>query len=282
MPHEPTFRIGSISCQVLSDGAVLHTPDSVFSTAPRAELDQALDGWIDEDGNLPLALNALLVQTEGKVVLVDAGLGDLGSDTGYPTGRLTDALADVGFSEGDVDVVIVSHCHPAQIGGLTREDQGSRVPAFPNARHVFWKAELDFWTSDDDLSQVPDSLSDPARLSLPPLRDADVLDTVEEEADVLPGVRIVPAPGHTPGHVAVALSSGGDSALYMGDAVIHELNFPYPDWTSAFDADADAVVRTRRRLIDRAIEDGSLIFAFHLAGPGRGERGAVNYVFRPL
>jgi glyoxylase-like metal-dependent hydrolase (beta-lactamase superfamily II) len=119
-------------------------------------------------------------------------------------------------------------------------------------------------------------------MSLPPLQDADVVDTVDEETEVLPGVRIIPAPGHTPGHVAVALSSDGDSALYMGDTVIHELNFPYPDWTSAFDADADATVRTRRRLIERAIEDRSLIFAFHLAGPGRAEQAAVNYVFRPL
>jgi glyoxylase-like metal-dependent hydrolase (beta-lactamase superfamily II) len=89
------------------------------------------------------------------------------------------------------------------------------------------------------------------------------------------------APGHTPGHVAVEVDTGDETVLYVADAFVHELQLEHPDWTAAFDADADATVATRRRLLDHAVEKGAVVAAFHVGHTGRVVRAGSGYRFEP-
>jgi glyoxylase-like metal-dependent hydrolase (beta-lactamase superfamily II) len=176
-----------------------------------------------------------------------------------------------------IDVVVVTHCHPDHIGGLTAEVEDKREPVFAGRPHYLWASEWQFWTSQETLALVPDVLAAPARLHLPPLADAGVVVTINEETEILPGVRLEPAPGHTPGHTVVSLDSAGVSATYVADAVMHELNFEHPEWVSAFDADPAQAIETRRRILDRAATERNLVMGFHLRRPGRVEKVADAY-----
>jgi glyoxylase-like metal-dependent hydrolase (beta-lactamase superfamily II) len=276
------LTIGAIDCQLLSDGEGIYTRDLLFNAAPPDELDVAVRGWEDEKGRIFTPYHCLLLRTGEKIAVVDTGLGDLADQLEIPAGRLRESLTAAGVSPAEVDLVIVSHGHPDHIGGLTAETGGRRRPVFPNARHFFWQTEWQFWTSEEGLAQVPDMLAGPARLNLPPLQAAGLVETIDEETDVLPGVRLLPAPGHTPGHLVVAMTSGRAGAIYIADTVVHDLNFEHPDWVSMFEAIPALAVQTRRRLLDRAAEERVPVIGFHLSAPGRVQKAGQAYRFIPM
>lgn len=140
--------------------------------------------------------------------------------------------------------------------------------------------EWEFWTSDEELAALPQELTAPARAHLPPLANHGRLDTIDGERDVLPGVRVIPAPGHTPGHVAIVVTSGGDGLLFMGDAVVHELHLNHPEWLSPIDLIPNLSVATRRRLGERAARENLTVVAFHVSRHGRLEEFGGGYAFR--
>ena len=136
------------------------------------------------------------------------------------------------------------------------------------------KVEWQFWTSGPDLSplQIPDMFKeiilDCARRNLPPIEGQ--LDLIDRGAEIAPGIQAVEAPGHTPGHTVIAVSSGGDELLYVSDAVIHPIHLAHPDWHPAFDYDPDQTVATGRQLMQRAAATGATVFATHFPAPGLG------------
>ncbi|MDP9340731.1 MAG: MBL fold metallo-hydrolase [Actinomycetota bacterium] len=262
----------------MSDGTNPYPREAMFSNVAAEERDTALQGYVDEDGMVPSTYHCLLVRSGDRVALIDAGLGDLaGPDA--PVGKLQGSLREAGVGPGDVDVVVISHGHADHIGGLTMERDGARVPTYGRARHHVWQSEWDFWTS-PAADALPEMLLGPARMTFPVLEQAGLVEPVGEETDVLPGVRLLPAPGHTPGHAVVAITSGGEGLLYVADAVVHQLDFEHPEWLSAFDAIPNLTVQTRRRLLDRAAQDGSPIVAFHV-GYGHVTRANGAYRFQP-
>lgn len=270
--------VGSIECWLVSDGTNPYPREALFSNVPPEELEPAVRGYVDETGMVPSTYRCLLVRSGDRLALIDSGLGDLaGPDA--PVGKLQASLREAGVGPADVDVVVVSHGHPDHIGGLTVERDGARAPTYGRARHYLWKSEWEFWTS-PDLGDLPEMMQGAARMTFPVLAEAGLIETVAEETDVLPGVRLLPAPGHTPGHAVVAITSGGEGLLYIADAVVHELDFEHPEWLSAFDAIPDLTVQTRRRLLDRAAREGSPIVAFHV-GYGRVTQAKGAYRFEP-
>ena len=276
------FAVGSIECQILPDGVAMYLPAELAAGVPADEVKAALGTRVDEKGEVAVPYNCLLIRSGGRIALVDTGLGaEAARQAHEPTGRLMESLAASGISADQVDLVIVSHAHPDHIGGLTVQEGSGRVPVFRRARHYFWHEEWEFWTSEEGLAGALEGLADPARTHLPPVKQAGLVELVSEEADVLPGVRLLPAPGHTPGHMALAITSGHQGAIYMGDAVIDESNFEHPDWVSAFESIPNMSVTTRRALIEKAIRENRLLVAFHLTARGYAERADGNYRFRP-
>ena len=165
----------------------------------------------------------------------------------------TKALAAQGIAPEQISLVLLSHAHADHIGGLL---DGSGRPAFPNARIVIARQEFEFWHD----SGIRDRLGSGSVYGnamiesvirewfdryLVPLKDR--LDLVESDAEVMPGVRMVPAPGHTPGHCAILISGGGDPVLFTADAFALPDHISHPEWTSSFDLDAEQTVRTRHQ-----------------------------------
>ena len=198
-------------------------------------------------------------------MLVDTGADGLAPSTG----RLLRNLQAEGIAPEDIDVVILTHCHPDHIGGNSL-DNGQL--AFPNARYALWKSEWDFWTSEQAEAKLDEHVREVllsiARKNLPPIQDR--LDLIEHEREILPGIDAIAAPGHTPGHMALAISSGGERLLCISDTVLHPIHLEHPEWCAVVDFAPDQVLATRHRLLKRAAEEKALVLAFHFPFPGLG------------
>ena len=271
---EPVFRTGDLAVRVISDGQLSYPTDFLYPDLSSEEVASALAGRLTEEGQVWVPYHCLLITTPSRTVLVDSGLGRaMAAALGAPAGRMLDGLARAGFAPADIDTVVISHAHPDHIGGLA--DGGQLT--FPSARHVIEAREWACWTDEDQLSRLPDLLTGTARTVLPLLAEADVVDVAGGETELLPGVRLVPAPGHTPGHCVLTIGSGPDSAVFLADALVDELQLAHPTWVSAADMVADDTIATRSRLLDAAARDGSLVLAYHLAGTGHVERDHEGY-----
>jgi glyoxylase-like metal-dependent hydrolase (beta-lactamase superfamily II) len=171
----------------------------------------------------------------------------------------------------DIDKVILTHGHPDHVGGNI-DKKGN--PAFLNARYIMMKDEWDFWASDPNLDELKISdhgkeiLVKVAQGNLLPLRGK--VDLTSHETDVVPGIRVISAPGHTPGHMVVEVISGGDRLLHISDTVLHPIHLEEPEWYSAVALNPNQVVTTRRRLLTIAAEESIPVLASHFPFPGLG------------
>jgi glyoxylase-like metal-dependent hydrolase (beta-lactamase superfamily II) len=175
-------------------------------------------GAIDGSGVFILCFQSYVVETPHHTILVDSCIGNDKQRPTRPNWHLkTDdsymrALAAAGFSTGDIDFVMCTHLHPDHVGWNTRMENGRWVPTFPNARYVFGKQEFDYWIEQNAKAEVP-AFAD----SVLPVSDAGKAETVGNDYGIGDHVRILPTPGHTPGHVAFTLGRGRDAAVICGD-----------------------------------------------------------------
>jgi glyoxylase-like metal-dependent hydrolase (beta-lactamase superfamily II) len=264
-----------IAWQLVSDGRAEYEPGFVFGGVPTDELDAAGIGPI-----VTTPYNALLVTVGRRVILVDAGIGELAGEDD-DTGRLLDALAAAGVAPTDVHDVIVTHAHPDHVGGLTV----GGWPTFARARHHVSTPEIDFWLGPRPQERLfapaAEELVGAARSALTTLQDADLLVACAPDAQIAPGVRLVAAPGHTPGHVAVAVDDGGTGLLYLADALLHEQELAHTGWTAVVDTDPVLTVATRRALLERAAARGMLVAGYHLDAAMHVSRDGDGYRREP-
>lgn len=275
-----SFRVGEIEVELVSDGEFHYPVEDSFLGASAEELRTALSGQLDEAGLYISPYTCSLVRAAGKLALIDGGLGEHAADYGDTAGKLRESLERRGVTPADVHIVVITHAHSDHIGGLTASSGGVRKPVFGRVPHFISKVEWDFWTSEENLAPLPVELSGAPRVHFPALAEAGVVETIEGEAEILPGVSMGPAPGHTVGHVVVSLEAGSDRAFYLADTVTHQLTYRRPEVTTAYEQDRPAAIETRRRLLGRAADEKRLVAAFHMAGYGRCERAgdAFRYV----
>ena len=237
--------------RLIEDGEMFLPAEAMFATAPA---DERGDG-----ANVPYG--CLLIRTATDTVLVDTGMGDYEHPLGGRGGKLEAALAAEGVAPEDVSVLVITHAHVDHIGGLAKDES----PRFPAARHVMSRIEREWSAGRGD--PVGDA-------QLPPLEQAGVLELVDAPAEAVPGVRLVRAPGHTPGHLAVEIPG---ELLFLADAIVDPRHVEHPEWAMAFDEDQETVVRTRRELLGRAADEGLTVTASHLREAGRVERTAEGF-----
>jgi glyoxylase-like metal-dependent hydrolase (beta-lactamase superfamily II) len=267
------FQVGALDIQVIYDGQLREDPHWFFIDRPTAE-------WQAEAGVGPagidrLGVHCLLVRAGDQFALLDTGLGlDAASPASEMVlgerGLLLPELARLGVTPEQIDVVVLSHGHTDHLGGNVLAD-GS--PAFPRARYYLASADYTHFTAPDAATAVAVSAAagSPFHVQqLVPLRERDQLALTDGEVEVLPGVRMLPAPGHTPGHVCVSLASAGEVALYVGDLLHHPIQADHPDWSPYFDWLPDLSARSRQQMLDRARAERALILTAHFPYPGAG------------
>jgi glyoxylase-like metal-dependent hydrolase (beta-lactamase superfamily II) len=172
-----------------------------------------------------------------------------------------------------VDTVLLTHLHKDHAGGVMRQG----AAAFPNAVLRMAQGEADYWLSASAQAAAPEflhSFFDSARAAVAPYQAAGRFQPYAAFGELEPGVRALPAPGHTPGHAAYLVESQGRQLLVWGDIVhVAPLQFPHPDATVKYDSDAAGAQRQRRQLLDLAASQRMVVGAAHIAFPGLGRIG---------
>lgn len=266
-----TFRHGEATVSVVSDGGFVMKAGDVFPKVPKAELDEvAKSAHVSPDG-FPGQINTLLIRRGNDVILIDTGSG---RNFGPTAGLLLPNLSRAGVAPADVTHVVLSHAHPDHVGGLLTADG---KPTFARAKVFVNKAEHDFWTGPDP--QMPDALvgADFKSMVIAAAKKAFAgvegsLELLKPDDTVAGVVKLIDAPGHTPGHVALRVGAAdGPHLMYLGDALfILPLQLKHLDWHAAYDADPVAAALTRRKLLETAAENGTLATAAHLPYPSLG------------
>ncbi len=273
----------------VSDGTHKYAPpvfpppaSFLFVNAPRQRLEQVLrehglqeERWVEWIS----PYICLVVDTGKHLVLVDTGADGLGPDTG----RLLQNLQARGISPKDIDTAILTHGHPDHLGGNT-DAEGKLV--FQNAHYIISRDEWDFWMSEQAELKLEEHSRDVllgyAHKNLLPIQNQ--LALVDYEMEILPGIQTIAAPGHTPGHMALTISSEGEQLLCASDTVLHPIHLEQPDWYAAVDLDPRHVEVTRRRILDKAATEKALVIAFHFPFPGLGHivRKGKEWQWQPV
>jgi glyoxylase-like metal-dependent hydrolase (beta-lactamase superfamily II) len=222
--------------------------------------------YVDADGNILLAVQSFLVESAGRRIIVDTCFGHghaLPYDLGIDTRPFPATLAAAGFGRDDVDVVVCTHLHFDHVGWNVMKTDDGWEPMFPNAQYLFGNDEYDHWREDPDPNKANDE-------SVQLLVDTGLARLVASDHEITPEVRLVPTPGHTPGHVSVRIDSGDHAALISGDMVHHPVQIARPDWPSAPDFDPEAAMAMRRRTFAALADTDVLLLGTHFNAPAGG------------
>ncbi len=286
MDATPIYRVGSREIRVLSDGVIWLDAGAVFGLVPKI-MWQRVTGETNELNQIPLALNCLLLESDGKTVLIETGQGNKDFEQtrrrGWEPdhGKLIDDLARNGVQPADVDIVINTHLHNDHTGWNTIQQGDDLAVTFPNARYYIQRGEWEDATHPNERTRatyLPENLL--------PVEAAGQIEFIDGETQVTSDITVIETPGHTAEHASVVIANGGETAIYLGDMIQHQVQLERVAWLSAFDVLPLVNLETKKRLIADAIKNQSLLVAVHNPFPGvgrltAGERGRNIWASEP-
>jgi glyoxylase-like metal-dependent hydrolase (beta-lactamase superfamily II) len=186
------------------------------------------------------------------------------------SGELPDRLRAAGVAPEAVETVMFTHLHPDHVGWNLQKEGSEYRPMFPHARYVAHRADWEMV----QLPEVQEAMAGIAPRFVPealmPLEALGALDLVDGERSLTSEVTAIHTPGHTPGSMSLLISSRGERAIIVGDAIAHPAQVEHPDWGFAFDFDGETALQTRRQLLDRIEAEGLIMTACHFPEPGFG------------
>jgi glyoxylase-like metal-dependent hydrolase (beta-lactamase superfamily II) len=265
-PGSYHMLLGDIEIIAFSDGSVPLDLNKVLTNTRPGEIER-LTRQNFQSPVMEASVNAYLIKTAGKLILIDAGTAEL---YGPSLGRLPANLIKAGYPPEQIDAVLITHIHTDHTGGLMDGDK----MVFPNAEIYVSKKEAGFWLSEENYAKAPARLKkyfDEARLKMTPYVKAGKVKTFDYGAELFPGILPVASPGHTPGHTFYQVSGKGGKILFWGD-IMHAaaVQFNNPDVTIAFDVDPAAAAKARKKAYEDAAAKRYWIAADHLSFPGIG------------
>ena len=227
---------------------------------------------LDDTDTLILCFQSYVIRTPHHTILVDSCIGNdkprpqrpkwnMKTDDAYMRG-----LAAAGFSVDDIDFVMCTHLHVDHVGWNTRLNNGRWVPTFPKARYVFARTEFDYWTEQNAKTPVPAFVD-----SVLPIVEARRHEIVASDHQIGDHMRILPTPGHTPGHVAFTFGRTRDDAVFTGDLMHSPLQTRYPELSVKFDVDQAQAASSRRSLLERYCDTDTLCCPAHFPSPSVGK-----------
>jgi glyoxylase-like metal-dependent hydrolase (beta-lactamase superfamily II) len=266
------WKVGDVLISSVAelDDAPIPGPMVISAATPEAIL--AID-WLrphfaDDAGNIKLRIQALIVESAGRRIVVDTCLGNDKPRTkeffaNLQTPFLSDLVA-AGFAPDSIDAVVCTHLHVDHVGWNTVWRDGRWEPTFPNARYYLSRADVDYW------ARTPSPDGDLFGDSVRPVLDAGLADLVDPPFAVTDEVTLFATPGHSPGHVSVRITSAGQEAVITGDLLHHPAQLAEVSWSSQFDEDPAYAERTRREFLAAHADRDVLVIGTHFAAPGAG------------
>ena len=281
------YKVGAYECTSINDGArSFPLPDNWVTNVGKEETVAAAEAAYMPKGMVTVPFNPQLINTGSKLVLIDTGNGIATFEpTKGAVGRTLQNLAAAGVDPKSIDVVLISHLHPDHANGIRAAD-GSM--AFPNAEIMVPSVDWAFWTSDENAAKAQSNTMMKNYFSNVKKIFAGIESKVTKYdwgKEVAPGITSIAAPGHTPGHTAFAIASGGSKILIQSDVTnIPEFFLRNPDWHVAYDADPVLAQETRHKFYDMAAAEKATVVGFHFTFPSIGhvEKDGTKYRLIPV
>lgn len=262
------YKVGSLVVTTVLDGSSARanpTQGFVLNADSAAVRSAILDAGLNP-ASLDNPYNVTVVQTGRQTILFDAGTG---GQLNPAVNRIPANMAAAGLDPAQVDIVAITHFHPDHISGLT---SAANAALFPKAEIVVPAAEWAWWTTEGNVPRTPEAqrgVFANTRRRFGPY--AGRLRMLADGAEVAPGIRLVAAHGHTPGHSAYHVTDGNQALYVMGDCSSRpELFLRYADWYSVVDVDGPMASASRKRLFGRAADERARVVGFHFPFPANG------------
>lgn len=267
------LKIGEMEILALTDGFAEFPAETFPGT-----YEEHIDALVKAAGKAAIEthFNAFVVRNGNATVLIDAGLRDL---MGPNAGALQAELAAAGIAPGDVTHLIATHIHPDHVAGAITPE-GAAV--FENAEVFVTENDLKYFVDPGNFTTAPEMLTQWHQLAVVFEKAyGPRITPVADNADILPGISLMPLPGHTPGHVGVRVSDGAESFVHVGDIVhAQDLQLADPEIAVAFDMDADTARITRKRVLDMLANDGTTFSGGHILAPKFAKLEAAGTGYR--
>lgn len=271
------FKLGGFEVTALYDGYIDLPPKVMLNISAKTTEELLRRMFVDYGKGIQTAVNAYLVHTGTRLVLVDAGTAKAFGPT---LGFIPDNIRAAGYDPAQVDTVLLTHLHPDHAAGLLGADG---KPAFPNAEIRVAKAEADFWLDEAIAARMPEAnrvFFKMARDAVAPYKAAGKFRTLSGQVGLPAGIAAVDTHGHTPGHTSFLLTSQGQSLLVLGDLVHnHAVQFAHPEVAFEYDSDKAQAVKTRKAVFADAAKQRLWVAGAHLPFPGIGHIRAEGKAF---
>jgi glyoxylase-like metal-dependent hydrolase (beta-lactamase superfamily II) len=274
------YKIGDITVTAINDGFAMRPIEGFVRNADIADVRKALEAAFLPATGFQNTYNSLVVETGGKLVLLDTGLGDNGPPT---TGNWMRNFRAAGFEPANVNQIVISHFHGDHIGGIRLKDGST---PFTKAEISVPVPEWEFWMSDERMNAAPEAsrpgFTNARRVFSPIARE---VKRFVPGTEVAPGITSVAAHGHSPGHTIFVIASGNARMMFVADITSHPALFVRnPDWSAVVDQDPDAARAMRRRVLDMAATEKLQVAFYHAPFPATGHiaKAGAGYELVPV